>query len=81
MASSPTRFRGLYRGTASSSGNLAPHADELVAMGLADMRPEVMPRRFDEAFATAGDYVGRQGSAEDRDTLARVEGLRETYAS
>lgn len=61
--------------------NLAPHADELVAMGLADMRPEVMPRRFDEAFATARIYVGRHGSAEDRETLARVEGLRETYAS
>jgi aminoglycoside phosphotransferase (APT) family kinase protein len=61
--------------------NLALHADELLAMGLADMRPEVMPRRFDEAFATAGDYVGRHGSAEDRETLARVEGLRETYAS
>jgi hypothetical protein len=61
--------------------NLAPHADELLAMGLADMRPEVMPRRFEEAFATAGDYVGRHGSAEDRATLARVDGLRETYAS
>jgi hypothetical protein len=61
--------------------NLAPHADELLAMGLADMRPEVMPRRFDGALATAGDYVGRLGSDEDRETLARVEGLRETYAS
>jgi Phosphotransferase enzyme family len=60
---------------------LVPHADELVAMGLADMRPEVMPRRFDEAFAAAGDYVGRHGSGEDRETLARVDGLRQTYAS
>jgi aminoglycoside phosphotransferase (APT) family kinase protein len=61
--------------------NLAPRADELVAMGLADMRPEVMPRRFEEAVAAVADYVGRHGTAADRETLVRVDGLRETYAS
>jgi hypothetical protein len=28
---------------------LAPHVDELLALGVADMRPSVMPQRFDEA--------------------------------
>jgi hypothetical protein len=61
--------------------NLAPRADELVAMGLADMRPEVMPRRFEEAVAAVADYVGRHGTVADRETLVQVDGLRETYAS
>jgi hypothetical protein len=30
---------------------LAPHVDELLALGVADMRPHVMPQRFDEAVA------------------------------
>ena len=30
---------------------LAPHVDELLALGVADMRPHLMPQRFDEAVA------------------------------
>ncbi len=34
---------------------LAPHADRLLALGLADMRPAAMPARLDEALAAVGD--------------------------
>jgi hypothetical protein len=61
--------------------DLAPHAGELLAIGLADMSPEAMPRRFEEALAAVGDYVERQGSPEDREVLGRVAALRETFAS
>jgi hypothetical protein len=30
---------------------LAPHVDEMLRLGVADMRPQVMPQRFDEALA------------------------------
>jgi len=33
---------------------LAPHADELLALGVQDMRPAVMPARFEQALAAAG---------------------------
>ena len=33
---------------------LAPHAGELLALGVQDMRPAVMPERFEEALAAAG---------------------------
>lgn len=49
--------------------DLAPHADDLVAMGVADMRPAVMPTRFDEAVAV----VEEQGH--------RVDGVREMRAT
>jgi hypothetical protein len=33
---------------------LAPHADELLALGVPDMRPAVMPARFEQALVAAG---------------------------
>jgi hypothetical protein len=51
--------------------DLAPHADELLAMGLADMRPAVMPSRFDEAL----EYVGRRAD------VARLAAFGETVTA
>lgn len=34
--------------------DLAPHVDELLALGVADMRPAAMPARFEEALAAIG---------------------------
>ena len=51
---------------------LAPHADELVAAGVADMRPAAMPQRFAEAIDAVGAYVERAGSAAERELLGRV---------
>lgn len=53
--------------------DLAPHLDDLLAAGVADMRPAVMPERFEEALdATA--------AAADAATHARVAALRPAVA-
>ena len=49
--------------------DLAPHADEMLALGVADMRPAAMPERYAEAVAatgTAGSPVGSMGATVDR---------------
>jgi hypothetical protein len=51
--------------------DLAPHVDDLLELGVADMRPARMLDRFDEAVAGA-----RPTSAEQADGLARITGLR-----
>ena len=48
--------------------DLAPHAGRMLELGLADMRPQAMPARFDEAVEAVGGH-------------AQVEDMRETYAS
>jgi hypothetical protein len=58
----------------------APHLDRLLAAGLADMRPQVMPRRFAEALAIVRPWVERAGDAADRATLERLDGLHDTVA-
>jgi hypothetical protein len=50
---------------------LAPHTGELLAAGVADMRPAVMPARFDEAVGTVTAVTG--------DRLAEVRALRPAY--
>ena len=53
---------------------LAPHADEMLVLGVPDMRPARMPARFEEALDAAWGYAGEA----DREGLARVAALRET---
>jgi Phosphotransferase enzyme family len=60
---------------------LAPHAEDLLALGVADMRPEVMSRRFGEALEAVCKYVERRGSPDDRQTHARVAALSGTFVS
>jgi hypothetical protein len=57
---------------------LAPHADELLALGVSDMRPGVMPLRFDEALTAARAYVDERGGPELRSALGRVADMRPT---
>jgi hypothetical protein len=57
--------------------NLLPHADALLAAGVADMRAPVMPGRFDEAVEAVGRRVE---TGEDRAVLARAQGMRATFA-
>ena len=65
---------------------LAPHADALPALGVPDMRPEVMPARFAEALeararATAAPPPGRRPvRGEPGGALAAVEALRDDVA-
>ena len=60
--------------------SLMPHVDDMLALGVPDMRPDVLPERFDEVLATVRRYVDRHGTGADRGTLERVEALRETFA-
>jgi Ser/Thr protein kinase RdoA (MazF antagonist) len=55
---------------------LAAHTDEVLALGVNDMRAAVMLRRYDEALAAMARYVERHGDAADQATLARVAALR-----
>jgi hypothetical protein len=59
--------------------DLGPHVDELLRLGLADMRASVMPRRFEEAVEAVGRYVERRGTEADRETLRRVVAMRERF--
>lgn len=61
--------------------DLAPHADSLLALGVADMRITMLPRRFEEALGAVDEYVERQGTAADSVTFTRVAALGETVAS
>lgn len=57
---------------------LAPREDELIAAGVADMRPGIMPRRFDEAIAAVEPFIRQQGSASERDRFRAVSRMAPT---
>ena len=61
--------------------DLAPHAGELLALGVTDMRAASMPRRFDEALQAVGLSVQGGGSAADQAMLQQVAAMRATFAS
>jgi hypothetical protein len=58
---------------------MAPQADALVAIGVPDMRPAVMPDRFDEALDAVHSYVARSGRDGDGDTCAAVARRRPAF--
>lgn len=68
------QYGGLQR-------DLAPHVDELLALGVADMRAAVMLRRFDQALEATGAAIDNGGNAADHATHRRVSGMRTTFAS
>jgi hypothetical protein len=53
--------------------DLAPHVDDLLAAGVTDMRPAIMPQRFEEALAATADEP-------DRDRRDRIAALRPDVA-
>ena len=60
--------------------DFAPASSSALALGVADMRAQIMPTRFDEALETvARSNAGRGRLA--RETLREVAALRETYRS
>lgn len=61
--------------------DVAPQADRLLALGLGDMRPAVMPQRFDEAIEVAARYADRLGSDDDRALVRRAAACREPFIS
>jgi hypothetical protein len=60
--------------------DLAPQVGRMLDLGVADMRAERMPARFDEALDAVRRYVERRGTAADRAIVERVEPMRDTYA-
>jgi hypothetical protein len=60
---------------------LMPHAAELLACGVADMRPARMPERFAEALAVADAIARRSGTPEDAALIQRVRAFEPTFAS
>ena len=49
--------------------DLVPHAPELLELGVSDMRPEIMPSRFDEAVDAVRAYVERRDDESERARL------------
>jgi hypothetical protein len=61
--------------------DLAPEADALLALGVTDMRPAIMPRRFDEALEVVGEYVERRGRTAELTTFRKVAAMGENIAT
>ena len=59
--------------------DLAAHVDDLLALGVADMRPERMRERFDEAFAVASACADAHHLPDKAAALERVAGLRDVF--
>lgn len=59
---------------------VAPHADGLVAACVPDMRPAVMPERFDEAVDAVAGFAARHGSAADVELVDAVRARRAEFA-
>jgi hypothetical protein len=60
---------------------LAPHAADLLRLGLADMRPAVMPQRFEEALAVVEASLEHDASAEDRAAFPYLVRARPQFAA
>ncbi|NEA32162.1 aminoglycoside phosphotransferase family protein [Streptomyces sp. SID13031] len=61
--------------------DLMPHAEDLLATGVTDMRPAVMPQRFEEALEATGRYVAAEGDAEARERHTWVAGQRKEFTT
>ncbi|MFL6098779.1 MAG: phosphotransferase [Actinomycetales bacterium] len=54
---------------------VAGHTDELLRIGVTDMRAEIMPERFDEALAFVVPYLGRRGTEPERAAYEHVSSM------
>jgi hypothetical protein len=61
--------------------DFAPETGAALAIGVADMRPQVMPARFEEALESAGRSMAGRGDGSARDVLRQLATLRGTYRS
>ena len=74
----PERLAAALTAYARVQRALEPHAGELLALGLADMRPAAMPARFAEALDTVRAISARRGDATGLAIHARVAAMRST---
>lgn len=61
--------------------DLMPHAEDLLAAGVVDMRAAVMPQRLEEALEATGRYAVEHGDDAARELHAWVEGQRDDFAA
>lgn len=61
--------------------DVSGEVQRMLAVGVPDMRAEVMPARFDQALAFVTDDVERRHSFADRTTIGRLGDFRDTYLS
>lgn len=69
MATVLPRYAELQR-------TLAPDAEAMIALGVPDMRPATMLRRFDEALEATSGWVTRSGTDEDRAVWEQITHAR-----
>ncbi|WP_052407464.1 phosphotransferase [Allokutzneria albata] len=79
MKDSPRDLAEVLAGYAKLQRDLAPHVDELLGIGVTDMRAEVMPKRFTEAMGAISDYVERRGTEAEHATFAKLLDFEDTY--
>jgi hypothetical protein len=60
--------------------DVAAHTDELMSIGVADMRTGVMPQRFEEALAFVAPYLERRGTADEHASYEQLTRLRPQVA-
>lgn len=58
---------------------MTAHVPAMLAMGVPDMRPEVLPGRFDEALTVTMSLAGERGDRGDMEELTRVATLRPRF--
>ncbi len=61
--------------------DLAPRVQEMLALGVADMRAAVLPERFVTAVKAVGGQIGRHGTAADQVAFRKVTGLHGTVSA
>jgi Phosphotransferase enzyme family len=74
MAIAMPRYGQLQR-------DLAPRVADLLGLGVTDMRPAVMPARFDEALAAVSRYAASGGTPEQRAAFGRLGPFRPVFVS
>jgi len=72
MRAAVARYAGVQR-------QLSDDVDELIAIGVEDMRPQAMPARFDQALAAGERYAEELGNDHDRASLDRIRAERERF--
>jgi len=60
---------------------LEPEVERALALGVADMRPTIMPARLDEAIEGAAALVERRDDDAGRATLHGVRAMRDSFAT
>jgi hypothetical protein len=59
--------------------DLVSHVDDLLSLGVKDMRPSIMPHRFESALLNVSRHVERRGSKFDQASYQQLAGLEGTF--